>query len=338
MPMPGEPSRRLSLDEYADGVLAGHRPTLARAITLIESSVAADRHLAAQLLARLQPHTGQSRRIGITGPPGAGKSTFLESLGRYLTQTLAEPVAVLAVDPSSPLSGGSILGDKTRMPLLSADERAFVRPSPSRGHTGGVARHTRETILLCEAAGFRNVFVETVGVGQSEVAIRSITDFFLLLLPPAAGDGLQGIKRGVVELADCIAINKADGELLPAARRAMADYAAALHLFPPASSGWRPEVVLCSALTQTGVEAIWQIVLRHRQQLDSTGVLVRQRHEQALQWLTELIHQGLESRFRAHEGVAAAIAEWERAVATGAAAPAAAEALLRIFDSPPPRK
>ena len=220
---------RLPLNQYVEGVLAGDSAVLARAITLIESRLAADGARAAQLLDAILPHTGKSRRVGITGVPGVGKSTFIDALGMHVIRDRGERLAVLTVDPSSPISGGSILGDKTRMERLSAEPYAFIRPSPSGGHLGGVARRTRETILLCEAAGYRNVLIETVGVGQSETAVRSMSDFFLLLMLAGAGDELQGIKRGIIEMIDGMAINKADGDNLTKAERARVEYASALH-------------------------------------------------------------------------------------------------------------
>jgi LAO/AO transport system kinase len=224
-------------------VLAGDRVALARAITLIESSLPSDAERAALLLNAVLPHIGKTRRLGITGVPGVGKSTFIDALGIHVTQGLGERLAVLSVDPSSPISGGSILGDKTRMARLAMEERAFIRPSPSGGHLGGVAQRTRETILLCEAAGYCNVFIETVGVGQSETAVRSMSDFFLLLMLAGAGDELQGIKRGIIEMIDGMAINKADGDNKRKAERARIEYASALHLFPASGDGWTPQVV-----------------------------------------------------------------------------------------------
>src|SRR5580704_4899084 len=232
--------RRLSLQLYIDGVLRGDRMVLARAITLIESALPSDGDLAAPLLDALLPHTGSALRVGITGVPGVGKSTFIDALGMHLIRERGQNVAVLSVDPSSPISGGSILGDKTRMERLTVEEHAFIRPSPARGHLGGVARRTRETMLLCEAAGYQNILVETVGVGQSETAVRSMTDFFLLLMIPRSGDELQGIKRGIIEMIDGIAINKADGDNVDAARRSQGEYRSALHLFPAAADGWNP--------------------------------------------------------------------------------------------------
>jgi LAO/AO transport system kinase len=323
---------RLSLGAYVDGVLGGDTAVLARAITLVESTRPADADVAAALLDAVLPHAGRSRRVGITGVPGVGKSTFIDALGVHLVRERAERVAVLSVDPSSPISGGSILGDKTRMERLALEESAFIRPSPSRGFLGGVARHTRETILLCEAAGFGTVLVETVGVGQSETAVRSMTDFFLLLLLPGAGDQLQGIKRGIIEMVDAIAITKADGALESLAARARTDYETALHLFPAAADGWTPPVVTCSAVTPSGIDAIWTIVLDHRARMDAGGHLASRRRAQSFAWMRELVGTELEAAFRAHPRVAAALPPLEAAVSHGrTTALAAARQLLALF-------
>lgn len=323
---------RLTARQYIDGVLNRDRMVLARAITLVESGLAPDQELAAQVLDGILPHTGKSRRAGITGVPGAGKSTFIDTLGMHLIRERGERVAVLSVDPSSPISGGSILGDKTRMERLSVEDAAFIRPSPARGHPGGVARHTRETLLLCEAAGFDNVLVETVGVGQSETAVRSMTDFFLLLMIPGAGDELQGIKRGILEMVDAVAVNKADGDNKPRAHRARAEYAAALRLFPAASGGWRPPVLTCSALTGEGVPRVWEIALEHRRHMEECGLLAVRRSTQALDWLHELIALGLRDRFRADPAVGRRLPEIEAAVRESrATAFGAARELLELF-------
>ena len=265
--------KRLSLDQYVDGVLAGNRVILAQAITVIESDLPADADLAARILDRLLPHSGNSQRVGITGVPGAGKSTFIDALGMLLIHEYGENLAVLSIDPSSPISGGSILGDKTRMERLAVQERAFIRPSPSRGHLGGVARRTRETMLLCESAGYRNILVETVGVGQSETAVRSMTDFFLLLMLAGAGDELQGMKRGIIEMLDGMSITKADGDNKTKAERARNEYAHALHLFPASADGWTPPVLTCSSVTGEGLAELWQTILEHRQLVESNGFL-----------------------------------------------------------------
>ncbi len=337
---PGSPDtlraggRRLPLDKYIDGVLAGDRVVLARAITLIESRLASDAEKAAQLLDAILPHTGKSRRVGITGVPGVGKSTFIDALGMHVTRERGEQLAVLSVDPSSPISGGSILGDKTRMERLSAEERAFIRPSPAGGHLGGVARRTRETILLCEAAGYRNVFIETVGVGQSETAVRSMSDFFLLLMLAGAGDELQGIKRGIIEMIDGMAINKADGDNKTKAERARVEYASALHLFPASCDGWTPQVLCCSALQQTGIAEVWQMILEHEALLSASGKLEERRTLGALQWMDDLISMGLGEMFRRQVAVAERLPALRRDVRSGrTTALAASRELLHLFQS-----
>ena len=294
---------RLPAQAYIDGVLSGDRVLLARAITVIESTLPADGDLAAAILEGILPYAGKSYRVGITGVPGAGKSTFIDALGLHLTRELGEKVAVLSIDPSSPVSGGSILGDKTRMERLSQEPAAFIRPSPSGCHLGGVARRTRETMLLCEAAGFHNVIVETVGVGQSEIAVRSMTDFFLLLMVPAGGDELQGIKRGIIEMLDGMVINKADGDLKPRAERARIEYSSALHLFPASPDGWTPPVLTCSALRGEGIAEVWTMICEHRNLLQSNGWFQERRRGQALDWMYELIRLGLEDLFRADKEV-----------------------------------
>jgi LAO/AO transport system kinase len=324
--------RRLPLQRYKEGVLGGDRTILARAITLIESHLPSDGELAARLLDDLLPHTGQSLRVGITGVPGAGKSTFIDTLGMHLIRDRGENVAVLSVDPSSPISGGSILGDKTRMERLSAEERAFIRPSPSQGHLGGVARRTRETILLCEAAGYRNILVETVGVGQSETAARSMTDFFLLLMLAGAGDELQGMKRGIIEMLDGMAINKADGDNKAKAERARIEYSSALHLFPASPDGWTPQVLTCSALSGEGIPEIWEMVLAHRDLLAGNGFLAQRRRSQALQWMDELTMLGIEELFRRHPAVAGRLPIVREEVRRGRmSAFAASRELLGLF-------
>jgi LAO/AO transport system kinase len=252
----------------------------------------------------------------------------------YLIRERAENVAVLSVDPSSPISGGSILGDKTRMERLAVEERAFIRPSPSRGHLGGVARRTRETMLLCEAAGYRNILVETVGVGQSETAVRSMTDFFLLLMLAGAGDELQGMKRGIIEMIDGMAINKADGDNKLKAERARSEYASALHLFPATPDGWTPSVLTCSATENTGIHEVWEMILAQRQLLESNGWLARRRNLQSLEWMRELTTLSLDSLFRCHRGVAARLPLLEEEVRNGRKTPfAASRELLALFQS-----
>ncbi len=328
--------RRLDLGAYIDGVLAGNRVVLAQSITLVESTRPEDAELGAALLDSLLPHTGKARRVGITGVPGVGKSTFIDTLGMLLVRERGERVAVLSVDPSSPFSGGSILGDKTRMERLAVEERAFIRPSPARGHHGGVARHTREAMLLCEAAGFENVLVETVGVGQSETAVRSMTDFFLLLMLAGAGDDLQGIKRGIIEMVDAMAVTKADGDNVGRAERARAEYRAALHLFPASADGWVPRVLTCSALTGDGVMDIWNVVLDHQRELTASGALAARRSAQALDWMRDLITIGLEELLRRDPAVTSQLTELEASVRAGKTTPfAAARRVVAAFEPRP---
>ena len=323
---------RLSVEAYAAGVLAGDRAVLARAITLVESQRDDDQQLARALVARLVPRAGGAHRVGITGSPGVGKSTLIEALGLHLTRGLGRRVAVLAVDPSSVRSGGSILGDKTRMQELAREPRAFIRPSPSLGELGGVARHTRETLLLCEAAGFDVVLVETVGVGQSEVMVAQLVDCFLVLMLAGAGDELQGIKRGILELADVLAITKADGDNVEPARRARAEYAMAMHLMRPKHAGWAPPVLTCSAATGEGIAGLWETVERHRLALQAGPAWQAQREAQQVYWLWQAIEGELRRRFVADPAVERRRPAIEAAVRSGALSPdhAAAE-LLAVF-------
>jgi LAO/AO transport system kinase len=326
--------RRLPLEQYVDGVLQGDRMILARAITIIESDLPSDGELAAQLLDQLLPHAGRSRRVGITGVPGVGKSTFIDALGMHLIRDHGETVAVLSVDPSSPISGGSILGDKTRMERLAIEERAFIRPSPSRGHLGGVARRTRETMLLCEAAGYHSILVETVGVGQSETAVRSMTDFFLLLMLAGAGDELQGMKRGIIEMLDGMAITKSDGDNKGKAERARIEYSHALHLFPASADGWAQPVLTCSSLTAEGIAEVWQMVLDHRALMEANGFLAQRRSRQALEWMNELLMLGLEESFRTDPNVSSRLPLLKEEVRNGSSTPfAASRELLRLYHS-----
>ena len=327
------PRNTESPDYYLNGVVQGDRRMLAKAITLVESRLPAHRDTAQQLIEALLPRTGQAVRLGITGVPGVGKSTFIENFGMRLIDR-GHRLAVLAVDPSSPRSGGSILADKTRMERLAGSPSAFIRPSPSGGTLGGVARMTRETMLLCEAAGFDVVIVETVGVGQSESAVASMVDFFLLLMITGAGDALQGIKKGILELAHAVAINKADGENLALAEKTRKELANAMHLMHPDSAAWTPPVVTCSALSQAGLDAIWDIVRNHREKGLATGELQERRKEQALQWMWALVEEGLKDRFRRHPAVRDCLADTAAQVRRGQMTPTnAAHRLLFLLDN-----
>jgi LAO/AO transport system kinase len=288
--------KTLTVDDYVDGILSGNRMILSRAITLVESSNPEHQAMAQAVIERCLPYSGKSIRVGITGVPGAGKSTFIEALGVMLVKN-GHKLAVLAVDPSSERSKGSILGDKTRMEELSGMENAFIRPSPSAGSLGGVARKTRETIILCEASGFDITLVETVGVGQSETAVHGMVDFFLLIQLANTGDELQGIKRGIMEMADAIAINKADGDNIPKAKVARTQFSNALHLFPPTESGWVPVVETCSAYTKDGIENIWQIAQNYIKHTQSNGYFDHKRSEQARKILSETIDEALLANF-----------------------------------------
>lgn len=287
---------------YIQGVLDSNRLMLSRTITLIESSLPTHQELAATIIEKLLPHTGNAVRLGITGVPGAGKSTFIESFGTMLTE-LGHRVAVLAIDPSSARSGGSVLGDKTRMLELSVNDNAFIRPSPSGGTLGGVARKTRETMLACEAAGFDVIIIETVGVGQSETAVASMVDFFLVLMIAGAGDELQGIKKGILEVADTIVINKADGDNLVRAERARREYEAALHILTPGSAHWSPRVMTCSALKKAGLTEIWDTIAEHRTALQGAGEFEAKRKRQAQDWMYFLLEEGLKSWFYSHPDI-----------------------------------
>jgi len=321
------------VEKIAEGVRAGDRRALAKAITLVESSRADHQEAAQRLLERLLPSTGRARRVGITGVPGAGKSTFIEAFGLYLVGS-GKRVAVLAVDPSSVRSGGSILGDKTRMQRLSVSSSAFIRPSPSGGSLGGVARRTREAMLVCEAAGYDVVMVETVGVGQSEVAVASMVDFFLVLMLAGAGDELQGIKKGILESADAIAVNKADGDNVARAGRAVAEYTAALNLLRPSSAHWKVPVIAVSALEERGMDDVWKLVEEHHRAMSESGELVTKRRSQQHAWLWSMIEEGLRAQFLARDDVRRMLPELEDAVAKGKVTPtAAARTLLGVAES-----
>jgi LAO/AO transport system kinase len=317
---------------YVKGVLERNQRILAKTITLVENALPSRQQLAREIVEHLLPRRCKAVRVGITGVPGVGKSTFIESLGMYLVGR-GHRLAVLAVDPSSARSGGSILADKTRMERLSAEENAFIRPSPSGGTLGGVASRTRETMVVCEAAGFDVIIVETVGVGQSETAVASMVDFFLVLMLAGAGDELQGIKKGILELADAIAINKADGDNLEKARRARREYENALHYLSPASPHWNPPVLTCSALNTVGIEEVWSTVMAHQRKLEAVGELQAKRRQQSLAWMWTLLEEGLKERFHQHPAVQRRLPEVIAAVQRGECAPTrAASDLLFLLD------
>ena len=340
MPEADAPRRRptagtLDLADYVKGVLDGNRSVIAKAVTLLESTRDDHRELASRLLVELVPHSGAARRVGITGVPGAGKSTFIDALGTKLTRE-GHKVAVLAVDPSSTRTGGSILGDKTRMSRLSIDPNAFVRPSPSAGTLGGVAKATREAMIVMEAAGYDVIIVETVGVGQSEAEVAAMVDTFLLLVLSRAGDQLQGIKRGVLELADVIAVNKADGDFEIAAKATARELAGALHLMQPRYRNWRVPVTTCSALFDLRMDEVWAKVEAHRSVLQRDGELERLRATQQLEWTWAMVRDGLMQALRRDPGVAAIRAEVERGVREQTITPAlAARRLLDAFGAGP---
>jgi GTPase len=320
-----------TINQIAEKLKTGDRRALAQAITLVESSRRDHRKQARDLISRILPSTGRSVRIGISGTPGVGKSTFIEVFGKFLTAA-GHKVAVLTIDPSSKRTGGSILGDKTRMEELVRDPNAFIRPSPSGGSLGGVARRTREAMLLCEASGFDIILIETVGVGQSETTVAEMVDVFMLLLAPAGGDELQGIKRGVMELADLVVINKADGDLKATAGRAAAEYKGALGLMRPKSRHWRPEVLMISALKKLGIEDLWETIERYRTARTTDGELAAQRREQAASWMWSELDDSLMSRFKEHEAVARRLPTLEAEVKSGKIDPTdAAEQLLALF-------
>jgi LAO/AO transport system kinase len=316
-------SRTLDIKALARDLRAGHRAALARAITLIESRRGDHQAAARELVQALLPETGKAIRVGITGSPGVGKSTTIDVLGMFLIER-GHRVAVLAVDPSSARTGGSILGDKTRMARLSASENAFIRPSPASGTLGGVAAKTREAMLLCEAAGFDVVLVETVGIGQSETAVCDMTDFFLALMLPGAGDELQGIKKGLVELADMIAVNKADGDNIRRANLAAAEYRGALHILTPRSEHWQPPVLTYSALTGTGIGELWQKILDHRTAMNASDDFAARRRQQQIKWMWSMLEQRMMAQLRADPTIRAKVKKIESEVAEGRITPALA--------------
>ncbi len=324
--------QQLSVTEYFNGIKAGNRTILSKAITLIESSSESHQKIAEELIELCLPFSGKSIRIGITGVPGVGKSTFIEALGTFLIEQKNNKIAVLAIDPSSKKTGGSILGDKTRMNKLSVNEHAFIRPSPSSGTLGGVAEATRETIILCEAAGFDTILIETVGVGQSEIEVKSMVDFFLLLMLAGAGDELQGIKRGIMEIADAIIINKADGDNKINAKLAIREYKNAIHLFPANSNDWIPKVDACSAIENTGIENVWKIIESFKNLTISNGSFEESRKQQAKFWLEHTVNSSLQTLFYNDKNVKDKLSSIENKVVSGEISPfKAAKELLNIF-------
>ncbi len=308
--------RQYSSDELLSGIRNSDISMLGQAITLVESSLESHQKAAQELITASLPYSGNAFRVGITGVPGAGKSTFIESLGKHIIEGGGR-LAVLAIDPSSERSRGSILGDKTRMEELAGSSNAYIRPSPSGGTLGGVARKTRETIILCEAAGFDTIFVETVGVGQSETAVHSMVDFFLLLMLAGAGDELQGIKRGIMEMADAIAINKADGNNIRRARRAQAEFTNALHLFPPSLSGWIPQVKSCSSLYNKGISEIWEMIQEYSSFVSKTGFLKEKRLEQSRYWMYETLKDGIYNQVFNDPAMRKELENHEKAISEG---------------------
>ena len=322
---------KVDLDLLVKGVLESDRTSLGRALTLVESNRTEDRKVVEDLLAQISPKTGEAHRIGITGVPGVGKSTFIEAMGSKLMED-GHKVAVLAVDPTSTVSGGSILGDKTRMTRLANDPNAFVRPSPSSGTLGGVTRTTRESMALLESAGYDIVMVETVGIGQSETVVAEMVDIFLVLMLPGAGDELQGIKKGVLELADMIAVNKTDGENESKALEAARDYISALRLTQPATSNWRPPVVNCSSLTGKGLNEVWEKIQEHKTILENSGEWEQRRKVQKMKWMWSIVQDRLSSDLHDHPSITEQVPEVEKAVLEGKiSATAAAEILLETF-------
>lgn len=307
--------RTLSIDEYYNGVLDGNRVILSKAITLIESSKKEDKLLSQQLIDRVIPHSGNSIRIGITGVPGVGKSTFIESFGKLILER-NHKLAVLAIDPSSQKTRGSIMGDKTRMDELSTNQNAYIRPSASGSSLGGVANKTRETTLLCEAAGFDVILIETVGVGQSEVAVKNMTDFFLLLMLSGAGDELQGIKKGIMEMADLVAITKADGDNIDLARNAKNDYQNALHLFSANPNNWITKVEVCSALKNTGLDEIWETISAYKSQMTDSNFIQQNRVDQNKHWFYQLITEKINADFFQNEKVMGKLSEIQNRIST----------------------
>lgn len=324
--------KQLTVQDYLDGMQAGNIAVLSKAITLVESTLHAHQALAEEIIAQCLPLTGNSVRIGITGVPGVGKSSFIEKFGVYLADELGKKVAVLAVDPTSSISGGSILGDKTRMEKLSVHPHAFIRPTPSGSSLGGVARKTRETIYLCEAAGFDTIIVETVGVGQSETAVHSMVDFFLLLMLSGAGDELQGIKRGIMEMADALVITKADGTNKDKARLAAVEYKRAMHLLPPHAAGWIPETTTCSSLTGEGMSEVWGIIKKYNDHTKLNGHFAEKRKRQSVYWMDETINDSIKRLFFSNPEIKAAYQEYVQQLSEGRITSyKAARELMKLF-------
>lgn len=328
---PRRPKR--TVDEYVNGILACDRTILAQAITIVESNSAQHFELGQEIVSRILPHTGNSVRVGITGVPGAGKSTFIECLGNKLCDE-GRRVAVLAVDPSSTLSRGSVLGDKTRMEQLARRPEAFIRPSPSGGTLGGVTRKSRETMLLCEAAGFDTMLVETVGVGQSETTVRSMVDFFLVVVIAGAGDELQGIKKGVIEIADAIVVNKADGDNRQRALGARSEYEQVLHYLRPATDGWTTGAYTCSALTGEGVADLWSVVMRFMDEMTGSGIIDTRRKEQTLSWVRSMAEEHVRAAILSDPAVRVCLASiGERIYSEGLSATLAARELIGVIEN-----
>lgn len=324
--------RTLSVAQYVEGILNSDITILSQAVTLVESSKPEHQEIAQEIIVKCLPFSGNSVRIGITGVPGVGKSTFIEAMGKHITSK-GEKLAVLAIDPSSERTKGSILGDKTRMEDLSTDPLAYIRPSPSAGSLGGVARKTRETIILCEAAGFNHIFIETVGVGQSETAVHSMVDFFLLLMLAGAGDELQGIKRGIMEMADAITINKADGNNIEKAGLARIQYQNALHLFPATESGWKPKVLTCSAYMKTGISEIWDTIDEYMTMTKGSNYFQHRRNDQSKFWMYETINEQLRNNFYQNEKIRTLMEETETKVLKEEISSfVAAKKLLDVYD------
>ncbi|OGR12107.1 MAG: ATPase/protein kinase [Desulfobacterales bacterium RIFOXYA12_FULL_46_15] len=317
-------------DNYIQGILSCNRRMVAKTITLIESSLKEHQQAAFKVMGKILPHTGNSIRLGVTGVPGVGKSTFIENLGVYLAD-IGHKVAVLAVDPTSRRSGGSILGDKTRMEKLSAHENAFIRPSPAGETLGGVAARTREIMLVCEAAGFDVILVETVGVGQSETSVASMVDFFLVLMIAGAGDELQGIKKGVLEMADGLAINKADGDNLAAVEKAKTDLETALHFIRPETLTWSPPVLTCSSVVEGGTKKVWDMILDHNQKFKTSGEFMQRRRHQSLEWMWTLVEEGLKKRFQDNKKINEKIPGISQQVENEKISPAAAADMLLSY-------